>query len=96
MEAAEDLFREAAPARLRTVDILGGGERALRDALSGDRARTKILRTSPFGLIEMTRKRRTPQLEDRFQGTSSTRFIEEKKLLNLSLSIPQLRETTLF
>jgi ribonuclease E len=32
-------------------------ERALRDACRRDRARTKILRTSPFGLIEMTRQR---------------------------------------
>jgi ribonuclease E len=32
-------------------------ERALRDAVKRDRARTKILRTSPFGLIEMTRQR---------------------------------------
>ena len=34
-----------------------GVERALRDAMKRDRARTKILRTSPFGLIEMTRQR---------------------------------------
>jgi ribonuclease E len=34
-----------------------GVERALRDATKRDRARTKILRTSPFGLIEMTRQR---------------------------------------
>ena len=34
-----------------------GIERALRDAMKRDRARTKILRTSPFGLIEMTRQR---------------------------------------
>ncbi|MBN1395844.1 MAG: Rne/Rng family ribonuclease [Pirellulales bacterium] len=34
-----------------------GVERALRDALRRDRARTKILRTSPFGLVEMTRQR---------------------------------------
>jgi ribonuclease E len=34
-----------------------GVERALRDALKRDRARTKILKTSPFGLIEMTRQR---------------------------------------
>ena len=32
-------------------------ERVLRDAMDKDRARTKILRTSPFGLIEMTRQR---------------------------------------
>ncbi len=34
-----------------------GVERALRDSVKRDRARTKILRTSPFGLIEMTRQR---------------------------------------
>ena len=34
-----------------------GVERALRDAVKRDRARTKILRTSPFGLVEMTRQR---------------------------------------
>lgn len=38
-------------------------ERALRDALLRDRARTKILRTSPFGLIEMTRQRIRPSLK---------------------------------
>ena len=37
-----------------------GVERALRDAMKRDRARTKILRTSPFGLIEMTRQRIKP------------------------------------
>jgi len=40
-----------------------GVERALRDALRRDRARTKILRTSPFGLIEMTRQRVRPSLK---------------------------------
>jgi ribonuclease E len=38
-------------------------ERALRDAVRRDRARTKILRTSPFGLIEMTRQRVRPSLK---------------------------------
>jgi ribonuclease E len=38
-------------------------ERALRDAMRRDRARTKILRTSPFGLIEMTRQRVRPSLK---------------------------------
>ena len=40
-----------------------GVERALRDAMKRDRARTKILRTSPFGLIEMTRQRIRPGLK---------------------------------
>ncbi|MEZ6117301.1 MAG: Rne/Rng family ribonuclease [Pirellulaceae bacterium] len=38
-------------------------ERALRDAMKRDRARTKILRTSPFGLVEMTRQRVRPSLK---------------------------------
>ncbi len=38
-------------------------ERTLRDAVRRDRARTKILRTSPFGLIEMTRQRIRPSLK---------------------------------
>jgi ribonuclease E len=38
-------------------------ERALRDAVKRDRARTKILRISPFGLIEMTRQRIRPSLK---------------------------------
>jgi len=38
-------------------------ERALREAVKRDRARTKILRTSPFGLIEMTRQRVRPSLK---------------------------------
>ncbi|MBN1436770.1 MAG: Rne/Rng family ribonuclease [Sedimentisphaerales bacterium] len=38
-------------------------EKALRDAVSSDRARTKILRTSQFGIIEMTRQRMRPSLK---------------------------------
>ena len=40
-----------------------GLERALRDAMKRDRARVKILRTSPFGLVEMTRQRVRPSLK---------------------------------
>jgi len=38
-------------------------ERTLRDAVQRDRARTKILRISPFGLVEMTRQRIRPSLK---------------------------------
>jgi len=38
-------------------------ERALRDALRRDKARAKILRTSPFGLVEMTRQRIRPSVK---------------------------------
>jgi ribonuclease E len=40
-----------------------GVEKALADAMKRDRARTKILRTSPFGLIEMTRQRIRPGIK---------------------------------
>ncbi len=40
-----------------------GVERALRDAVKRDRARTKILRMSQFGLVEMTRQRIRPSLK---------------------------------
>jgi ribonuclease E len=38
-------------------------ERAMREAVRRDRARTKILRISQFGLIEMTRQRIRPSLK---------------------------------
>jgi ribonuclease E len=38
-------------------------EKAMRDAVKRDRARTKILRISQFGLIEMTRQRIRPSLK---------------------------------
>jgi len=40
-----------------------GVERTLRDSVRRDRARTKILRTSPLGLVEMTRQRIRPSLK---------------------------------
>ncbi|MBX3443685.1 MAG: Rne/Rng family ribonuclease [Planctomyces sp.] len=39
-----------------------GVERKLRECVERDRARTKVLRISPFGLIEMTRQRIRPSL----------------------------------
>jgi len=38
-------------------------EKALKDAIKRDRARTKVLRTSAFGIIEMTRQRVRPSLK---------------------------------
>jgi len=40
-----------------------GVEKAMRDAVKRDRARTKILKISAFGLIEMTRQRVRPSLK---------------------------------
>ena len=40
-----------------------GVEKALKDAFKRDRARTKVLKISPFGLVEMTRQRIRPSLK---------------------------------
>src|SRR5436853_5159770 len=40
-----------------------GVERAMRDAVKRDRARTKVLKISAFGIIEMTRQRIRPSLK---------------------------------
>jgi len=40
-----------------------GVEKAMRDAVQRDRARTKILKISAFGIIEMTRQRIRPSLK---------------------------------
>lgn len=74
LEAAKEISRQL---RLRDlggvviidfIDMLQdkhrrGVERALRAAVSDDRARTKILRISQFGIVEMTRQRMRPSFE---------------------------------
>jgi ribonuclease E len=71
-------------------------ERALRDSLKRDRARTKILKTSQFGLIEMTRQRIRPALKSSiyqvcthctgtgFVKTGESMSIEVMRLLQLA------------
>jgi ribonuclease E len=39
-------------------------ERVLRDAMKNDRAKVKLLRLSPFGIVEMTRQRMRPSLKE--------------------------------
>ena len=74
MEAADEIARQL---RLRdlggvvVIDFIDmyqerhrrGIERTLREAVAVDRARTKILRMSQFGIIEMTRQRMRSSLE---------------------------------
>src|SRR5205807_9277114 len=62
-------------------------ERALRDAVKRDRARTKILRISPFGLIEMTRQRIRPSLKrsvyqdcQHCRGTGQVKTVESMSI----------------
>lgn len=84
-----------------------GVERALRDAVRRDRARTKILRTSPFGLIEMTRQRIRPSLKRSVftdcptcQGagvvkTPESMSIDVVRLLILASQRPDVRTVTI-
>lgn len=83
-----------------------GVERALRDAMKRDRARTKILRTSPFGLIEMTRQRIRPSLKRSVYGdcpccsgrgvvkTAESMAIEVVRLLMLASQQPRIAKIT--
>jgi ribonuclease E len=71
-------------------------EDALRDALRRDRARTKVLRISQFGLVEMTRQRIRPSLKRSifadcphcrgggFVKTSESLSIDAMRLLQLA------------
>ncbi|HEY2785723.1 MAG TPA: Rne/Rng family ribonuclease [Fimbriiglobus sp.] len=71
-------------------------ENALRDSLLRDKARTKILRISQFGIIEMTRQRIQPSLKKRIYNdcthcrgtghvkTAETVGIELMRLLQLA------------
>jgi ribonuclease E len=83
-----------------------GLERALRDAMRRDRARTKILRTSPFGLIEMTRQRIRPSLKKSVYGdcpccsgrgvvkTPESMSIEVVRMLALASQQPRISRVT--
>ncbi|MBC7856485.1 MAG: Rne/Rng family ribonuclease, partial [Pirellulaceae bacterium] len=83
-----------------------GVERALHDAMKRDRARTKILRTSPFGLIEMTRQRSRPSVKKSVYGdcpccsgrgvvkTAESMAIEVVRLIMLSSQQSGVRRVT--
>ena len=83
-----------------------GVERALHDAMRRDRARTKILRTSPFGLIEMTRQRIRPSLKRSVYGdcpccsgrgvvkTPESMAIEVVRMLALASQQPKVSRVT--
>lgn len=83
-----------------------GLERGLHDAMKRDRARTKILRTSPFGLIEMTRQRIRPSLKRSVYGdcpccsgrgvvkTAESMSIEVVRMLALASQQPKIARVT--
>ena len=83
-----------------------GVERALHDAMKRDRARTKVLRTSPFGLIEMTRQRIRTSLKTSVYGncpccngrgvvkTAESMAIEVIRMLQLGAHLPKVNRIT--
>jgi len=84
-----------------------GVERALHDAMKRDRARTKVLRTSPFGLIEMTRQRIRPSLRKSvfrdcptclgtgMAKTAESMAIEVMRMLQLSVTREDISRLTI-
>ena len=82
-------------------------EIAFRDAVKGDRARTKILRISRFGVVEMTRQRMRPSLQlstylacpqcggTGFVKSHESLALEIIRLLNLSASKDHIRRIEL-
>jgi ribonuclease E len=68
-----------------------GVERAVREAVKRDRARTKVLKISAFGLIEMTRQRIRPSLKRSvYQECSHCRSTGQVKTTE-SMSIDVMR-----
>jgi ribonuclease E len=81
-------------------------ERTLRDAIDRDRARTKILKMSAFGIIEMTRQRIRPSLKRSVYEdcpachgtgqvkTAESMSIEVVRLLQLAANHPDVSRIT--
>jgi ribonuclease E len=81
-------------------------EKTLRDSMRRDRAKTKILRTSPFGLVEMTRQRIRPSLkksvyEDcpccKGRGvvkTAESMSLEVWRLIMIACDVPNIHRVT--
>lgn len=83
-------------------------EKAFRNALKADRARSKILRMSSFGVVEMTRQRMRPSLQSStylacpncggtgYVKSHESLAIEIIRLLNLSSSAGEIKRIELF
>jgi len=83
-------------------------EKAFRTAMKPDRARSKVLRISRFGVVEMTRQRMRPSLQSStylacpncggtgYVKSHESSAIEIIRLLNLSAAKDQIRRVELF
>jgi ribonuclease E len=81
-------------------------EKTLRDAMRRDRAKTKILRTSPFGLVEMTRQRIRPSFKKNVYEdcpcckgrgvvkTAESMSLEVWRLLMMACDVPHVARVT--
>jgi ribonuclease E len=82
-------------------------EKAFRDALKSDRARSRVLRMSAFGLIELTRQRMRPSLRSSTYlkcphcgGTGVVKSFESQsiemiRLLNLAAARKEIKQIEL-
>ena len=82
-------------------------EKTFRDALKSDRARSRVLRMSAFGLIEITRQRMRPSLQSstylkcpHCSGTGviksfESQSIEMMRLLNLAAARKEIKQIEL-
>ncbi len=119
LEAAEEIARQL---RLRDLGGLiicdfidmrnekhrAAVEKAFRAAVRPDRARSRVLRISRFGVVEMTRQRMRPSLQSStylacphcggtgYVKSHESSAIEIIRLLNLSASKQQVRRIELF
>ena len=83
-------------------------EKAFRSATKTDRARSRILRISSFGVVEMTRQRMRPSLQSStylacphcggsgYVKSHESSAIELIRLLNLAASKEQIKKVELF
>ena len=93
---------------MRTNNHRKAVEKAFRAAMKNDRARSKILSISRFGVVEMTRQRVRPSLQSSiylacptcggtgFVKSHESLAIEIIRLLNLSASKEQIKRIELF
>lgn len=93
---------------MRNTKHRKGVEKAFRDAVRADRARSRILGISRFGVVEMTRQRMRPSLQSStylacpncggtgYVKSHESLALEIIRLLNLSASREQIKRVELF
>ncbi len=108
-EAAEEIARQLRLRDLGGVIIIDfidmreeknrrAVEKTLREAIKPDRAKTKVLKISQFGIVEMTRQRIRPSLKDSIHRTCThclgTGMVKSEESLALSVMRDLQRATS--